>query len=56
MIFWSAMTDSTYSLVGRKALVCGSTQGIGHACAVAMARQGAEVTVMARSEAGLRKV
>jgi 3-oxoacyl-[acyl-carrier protein] reductase len=50
------MTDSQYSLVGRKALVCGSTQGIGHACAVAMARQGAEVTVMARNEEGLRKV
>lgn len=59
MIFWFAMTDLTdlpYSLEGRKALVCGSTQGIGHACAVAMARQGAEVTLMARNEAGLRKV
>ena len=46
----------TYSLEGRKALVCGSTQGIGHACAVAMARQGAAVTVMARNEESLRKV
>ena len=50
------MTNSTYSLQGRKALVCGSTQGIGHACAVAMARQGAAVTVMARNEESLRKV
>jgi len=49
-------TDSTYSLEGRKALVCGSTQGIGHACAVAMARQGAAVTVMARNEERLRQV
>ncbi len=46
----------TYSLEGKKALVCGSTQGIGYACAVAIARQGAEVTVMARNEESLRKV
>ncbi len=46
----------TYSLEGRKALVCGSTQGIGYACAVAIARQGAEVTVMARNEESLRRV
>ena len=46
----------THSLAGKKALVCGSTQGIGRACAVEMARLGAEVTLMARNEAGLRKV
>ena len=46
----------TYSLVGKKALVCGSTQGIGRACALEMALQGAEVTLMARREDGLRKV
>ncbi len=46
----------TYTLQGRKALVCGSTQGIGHACAVAMARQGAAVTVMARNAEALQKV
>ncbi len=46
----------TYTLQGRKALVCGSTQGIGHACAVAMARQGAQVTVMARHEEALGRV
>ena len=46
----------TYSLAGKKALVCGSTQGIGRACAMEMALQGAEVTLMARREDGLRKV
>ncbi|MHC4414152.1 MAG: SDR family oxidoreductase [Planctomycetota bacterium] len=46
----------TYSLEGKNALVCGSTQGIGRACAIELARQGAEVTLMARNEAGLEKV
>ncbi len=46
----------TYSLAGKKALVCGSTQGIGRACAMEMALQGAEVTLMARREDGLKKV
>ncbi|MHC4216908.1 MAG: SDR family oxidoreductase [Planctomycetota bacterium] len=46
----------TYSLEGFRALVCGSTQGIGRACAIEMARQGAEVTLMARNESGLAKV
>ena len=46
----------TYSLTGKKALVCGSTQGIGRACAMEMALQGAEVTLMARQEESLRKV
>ncbi len=46
----------TYSLAGKKALVCGSTQGIGRACALEMALQGAEVTLMARQEDGLKRV
>ena len=46
----------TYTLQGRKALVCGSTQGIGRACAVHLARHGAEVTAMARNEESLRRV
>ncbi len=45
----------TYSLQAKKALVCGSTQGIGRACAIELARQGAEVTLMARHEGGLEK-
>jgi len=44
------------SLEGRRALVCGSTQGIGKAAAVEIAALGAEVTLMARSEAKLAEV
>ena len=39
-----------------KALVCGSTQGIGRACAHELARSGATVTLVARSEADLHRV
>ncbi len=35
-------------LTGKRALVCGSTQGIGWACALEMASLGAAVTLMAR--------
>jgi 3-oxoacyl-[acyl-carrier protein] reductase len=44
-----------YSLSGRRALVCGSTQGIGRACAVAFAELGASVTLFARHEEALAK-
>jgi 3-oxoacyl-[acyl-carrier protein] reductase len=47
------MTDV---LEGRHAMVCGSTQGIGRACAIEMARRGATVTLVARHPAGLEKV
>lgn len=42
-------------LSGKKALVCGASQGIGKACAVELARLGAGVTILARDEAALRK-
>jgi len=42
------------TLTGKRALVCGSSQGIGRACALALARQGAEVVVVARDEAALQ--
>jgi 3-oxoacyl-[acyl-carrier protein] reductase len=42
-------------LGGRRALVCGSTRGIGLACAVEFARLGARVTLLARDEAALRR-
>lgn len=46
----------TAPLTGRRALVCGASQGIGKACAGAIARAGAEVTVVARDEAALTQV
>lgn len=45
-----------YGLAGRRAIACGSTQGIGRACAMQFARLGAEVTLVARDEAALRRV
>lgn len=42
------------SLVHKSALVCGSTQGIGYASAVALAQLGATCTLMARNEDSLR--
>lgn len=44
------------SLTGRRALVCGSTQGIGRASAEALAQAGAEVVLLARNEQQLRAV
>ncbi|RNC81808.1 MAG: SDR family oxidoreductase [Phycisphaera sp.] len=44
------------SLEGKRALVCGSTQGIGHASAVALAELGAEITLLARNSERLEQV
>ena len=44
------------NLAGKKALVCGSSQGIGQACAIELASLGAEVTLFSRNEASLTKV
>lgn len=41
------------SMTGKHALVCGASKGIGQACAIELARAGARVTVLARSEANL---
>ena len=38
------------SLEGKKAIVCGSTDGIGKATALTMAERGAEITLVARNE------
>ena len=43
-------------LTGKKALVCGSSQGIGKATAIALAQQGADIVLMARNEDRLTKV
>jgi 3-oxoacyl-[acyl-carrier protein] reductase len=42
-------------LTGKKAMVCGSTQGLGFASAVELALLGAEVTLMARNEEKLKE-
>lgn len=41
------------SMTGKHALVCGASKGIGQACAIELARAGARVTVLARSQANL---
>lgn len=43
-------------LTGKKAIVCGSSQGIGKAAALKLAEAGAEVTLIARDEAKLKSV
>ena len=44
------------SLVGKTAIVCGSTQGIGKAAAVELADLGANVVLLARNEEALRRL
>ncbi|MCX7897768.1 MAG: SDR family oxidoreductase [Rhodocyclaceae bacterium] len=41
-------------IAGRRALVCGASKGLGRACALALAREGVFVTLVARGEAALR--
>lgn len=43
-------------LAGKRAFVCGASQGIGRACAIELAKLGAGVTVVARDAAALREV
>jgi NAD(P)-dependent dehydrogenase (short-subunit alcohol dehydrogenase family) len=47
------VTESLFSLAGKKALVTGASRGIGEVIAVAFARAGADVALTARTEAGL---
>ena len=42
-------------IAGRKALLCASSQGLGYACAQALAREGVIVTINGRNEDKLRK-
>ncbi|MFL0061827.1 SDR family oxidoreductase [Tenacibaculum maritimum] len=44
------------NIQGKNALVCGSTQGIGKASAMALAAEGVHVTLVARNEKKLQKV
>ena len=40
-------------IAGRRALVCAASKGLGRGCALALAREGVEVTICARTEADL---
>ena len=44
------------SLKNRNAIVCGSTQGIGEASAIELAKSGANITLIARDESKLLDV
>lgn len=46
----------TFDLENRRAIVCGSTQGIGRAVAEALAARGAGITAVARNAEGLERV
>jgi 3-oxoacyl-[acyl-carrier protein] reductase len=50
------MTESTPELANKIALVTGASQGIGRACAITLAAQGATVALAARNEEKLRAV
>jgi 3-oxoacyl-[acyl-carrier protein] reductase len=41
-------------IAGRKAIVCGSSQGLGKACALALSREGVKVFINGRHEEKLR--
>lgn len=43
-------------LKGRKAIICGATGGMGHAVAVAFAREGIDTALIARNERRLQRV
>lgn len=51
-----ARTGRDRPLAGRRALVCGASRGIGRACAVELARLGAQVCVSARDAEALEAV
>ena len=44
------------NLQGKSALVCGSSQGIGKACAIELANLGANVTLFSRNQTALEQV
>lgn len=42
-------------IAGRRALVCAASKGLGRGCAEALAREGVHVTIIARTEADVRR-
>jgi len=45
-----------HTLKGKRAVICGATQGIGRAAAIELANRGADVTVLARDQETLEKL
>ncbi len=44
-----------FGIKGRRALVCAASKGLGRGCALALAREGVDVTIVARSEGPLEE-
>ena len=42
-----------FGIKGKKAIVCASSKGLGRACALALAREGVELVITARTAADL---
>jgi 3-oxoacyl-[acyl-carrier protein] reductase len=42
-------------IAGRRALVCAASKGLGRGCAEALAREGVDVTIVARTEAAVKR-
>ncbi len=42
-----------FAIAGRRALVCGGSRGLGYACALELAKEGCDVTLVARDAAAL---
>src|SRR5258705_12187477 len=42
-------------IAGRHAIVCGASRGLGRACALALAREGVSLTIVARNEDDLEQ-
>src|SRR5215211_4134698 len=42
-------------IAGRRALVCAASKGLGRGCAEALAREGVQVTILARTEADVAR-
>ena len=44
-----------FGIAGKRALVCGASKGLGRGCAEALAREGVDVTICARTEGDVKR-